>query len=60
MSTLEVLLSLIGSTLLLVAIFGACELGLMAWRSLTGAPIDPATLPARDRHPSRALPRRWE
>lgn len=29
------------------------------WRS--EHPLDPAALPARDRHPSsRALPRRWE
>ena len=60
MSTLHVVLSFIASAALLGLLLIVCEIGLTVWRALTGPEVDPATLPARDRHPSRALPRRWE
>lgn len=61
MSTLAVLLDLILSGLMLAGVLVLSAVLLTAWRAITGAhPIDPATLPSRDRHPSRALPRRWE
>jgi len=60
-TTLTILGDLILSGLLLVGLLVLCEVLLIAWRAITGPRVNPAALPARDRHPSsRALPRRWE
>jgi len=61
-STLAVLRDLILSGAVVASVFLASGVALAGWRHMVGRahPIDPATLPARGRHPSRALPRRWE
>lgn len=61
MTTLRALMDLILSGLMLAGVVVLSAVLLAAWRAVAGAhPVDPATLSARDRHPSRALPRRWE
>lgn len=61
MTTLRALMDLILSGLMLAGVLVLSAVLLATWRAVAGThPIDPATLPSRDRHPSRALPRRWE
>lgn len=43
-----------------VVLFALTAFYAMGFERGRSHPIDPQTLPARDRHPSRALPRRWE
>lgn len=61
MSTLAALRDLILSGLMLAGVLVLSALLLATWRAVAGThPVDPATLPSRDRHPSRSLPRVWE